>query len=157
MPQDAPANYVVLRFGDGDYTFRLGLAQIAELQRTCGAGIGAIYARVLRGRYTTQGGVDIGSIHEADFYQADLRETIRLGLIGGKSGTVNDQPVDVSPDRARQLVENYVDTRPLYESWTLAAAILTALVVGYAPEGAKPADKKKARATRKADSTTHAH
>lgn len=78
---------VVLKWGDGEYAFALRLPQIEELQRLTGVGFGALVNRVLAG----------------EFYIRDVRETIRLGLIGG--GT--------SPVRAVELVNTYVDGQPL--------------------------------------------
>lgn len=145
---DYPPPHIVLEFGDGSYLFRLGLAEIAELQTKCGgSGLGAIYARVLRGRYAVEGRDDLtfGVPQEGDWTLTDLLDTIRLSLIGGGTGTVNGAEVKVDPTRARQLMETYVHTRPLGEAWTLATAILTALVIGYPTpaEADKGTDEKK--------------
>lgn len=144
-----PPPYIDLEFGDGTYLFKLGLAQIGELQTKCGAGLGAIYARILRGRYPTgEGSETFGVPTEADWHVMDLLDTIRLALIGGGGGTVDGQPVKVDPTRARELVTAYVfPARPLQEAWTLAAAILTALIVGYQPPADDGDDKKKATVT----------
>jgi hypothetical protein len=81
---------VTLAWGDGEYTFALKAAQIEELQRICGQGqpvaIGTISSRVFI----------------RQFYNCDIREAIRLGLIGGGTASV----------RAKQLVETYVDAVP---------------------------------------------
>lgn len=86
--------------------FDLPIGEIGQLETLCGAGIGAIYTRVV----TMQ------------FRFADVRETIRLGLIGG--GMV--------PSQADLLVEQRVDGRPLNENVQLAADILRALFDGVA-------------------------
>lgn len=145
-----PSPSVTLLFGDGEYLFRLGIAEIGELQTKCAppggtVGIGEIAARVMRGRYSMdeRGTASIGIPTEAEWHILDLVETIRLGLVGGGSGVVNGEEVKVNPVRARQLVDLYVMSRPLSEAWTLAAAILTALVVGF-DAGAAGEDKKKA-------------
>lgn len=91
-------------FGDGDHRFKLGLAEITELERKVGGGIGAICRRLFAG----------------EFSHADVVETIRLALIGG----------GLSPERAYQLVDAYVIGRPLTESYSLAVAILEALWFG---------------------------
>lgn len=144
---DSPPPHLVLEFGDGSYLFKLGLGEIAELQTKCGAGLGAIFARVLRGRYAVDNGATFGVPTEADWTLADLLDTVRLALIGGNSGTVDEQPVTVNPARAKQLVETYVfPARPLGEAWTLATAILTALIVGY-DGGADGADSEKKKVT----------
>lgn len=100
---------ITLEFGDGEYLFRLPLKQIAELQEKCGAGIGAIYQRVLTGQYKIE----------------DCVETIRLGLIGGGVPAVP----------ARVLVNRYAEEMPKQFLWEHATSILSACIVGYlAPE-----------------------
>lgn len=121
-----------LQFADGQYLFKLGLAQIRELQDKTGAGIGALYARMLAGRMGDQ--MDEGYPLFAGFYIDDVRETVRQALIGGESGLVDGADVKVTSLRAGELVERYLDPMPLSEQWNLAAAILFALVEGYADE-----------------------
>lgn len=127
--------YIVLRFGNGDYLFQLGLEQIKEIERQCNAGIGAIYARVLAGRF----GLEVDQIMptEAQYRFTELLEVIRQGLIGGGEGVVDGADVKVSPVRATDLINTYLiapDTRvAVREAWKLAAVILSALIEGYAP------------------------
>lgn len=97
---------VGLEFGDGHYTFRLALGQWRELQDKTNAGPLELYERILTRRWRLD----------------DLRETIRIGLIGG--GT--------NPSAALKLVANYVDARPLLESAPIALQIIAASLV--APE-----------------------
>ena len=118
-----------LQFADGAYRFKLGLDQIRELQDRTGAGIGALYARVLAGRMGDQ--MDEGYPLFAGFYIDDVRETVRQALIGGESGLVDGADVKVTSLRAGELVERYLDPMPLVEQWKLAAAILFELVEGY--------------------------
>lgn len=94
--------------------FQLRIGEIGELEQVCGAGLGAVYARVA----TMQWRVD------------DLRETIRLGLIGGGA----------SPAEAHGLVRNYVDAddAPKGEGLQLAADILTACINGVSAAAGKP-------------------
>lgn len=138
-------------FADGEYTFRLGLLQINEIQNRCNAGIGAVFARVDKGRYfqkTEAGELAIGNHAEAEYRIEDLTAVIRQGLIGGGRGVVEGVEVKVDPSRADQLIKNYVlcDGFPLGDAWTLAHAILTATIVGYAPaETIAVADKKKVK------------
>ena len=83
---------VTLTWGDGTYPFALKGAQIEELERQCGKiGIGAIFQRIALGTY----------------FWRDVRETIRLGLIGGGMGAVEalrkvdtyiDAPVEAGPN-----------------------------------------------------------
>lgn len=79
---------VELDWADGTYLFALKAKQVEELEHLTGVGIGRLTARVTG---------------EADFYYRDVRETIRLGLIGG----------GMPPVEARRLVEAYVDGQPL--------------------------------------------
>jgi hypothetical protein len=79
---------VVLDWADGSYNFALKAKQIEELEHLTGVGIGRLSARVTG---------------ETDFYYRDVRETIRLALIGG--GTPATE--------ATRLVNAYVDGQPL--------------------------------------------
>jgi hypothetical protein len=127
-----PSNTIDLEFGDGEYTFALPLPQIAELQRKCDIGIGGLFARVLKGCHQVGGEVILAPA-TAEFYALDVIETVRHGLIGGGKGAVNGEEVKVSPMIANRLVETYVLGKPLSESWSMAAAILAAVIVGYDP------------------------
>ncbi|MEG3086182.1 gene transfer agent family protein [Sphingomonas sp. PB4P5] len=133
MNLPVPQTWIDLEFADGVYTFKLGLKQIAELQTKVGCGIGALNARVLRGRYLLDG-VAIGLHNEAEYKYEDLTETIRLGLIGGGAGEVNEQPVAVTSIVANRLVDNYVHGWPMEEAWKLAATILDVCIRGYSPK-----------------------
>lgn len=149
--------HIDLAFANGSYRFALGLEQIHELQTKCGAGIGAIYARVLQGRLA--GDIKVSSPQYAAYHIDDLVETVRQGLIGGGQGMVDGAEVTVGAMRANDLVERYALRLPLGELWNLAAAILYAKIEGYAPVDAAP-DKKKAgrkTATTEVGSTTPAH
>lgn len=147
-------NTIDLEFGDGSYTFALPLPQIAELQRKTGAGIGALFARVLKGCVQV-GSEVILQPASAEFYALDVIETVRHGLIGGGKGLVNGEEVKVTPIIANRLVDTYVLGNPLSDSWSLAASILATCVVGYDPPkkdappaaGARPKTKKAASTT----------
>ncbi len=95
---------VTLDWKDGEDRFRLRLGEIRILQEKCAAGPLTIHRRLLTG----------------DWYVDDVRETIRLGLIGG----------GLSSDDAMKKVRRSVDERPLAESVSLAAAVVLAAVVG---------------------------
>lgn len=96
---------VTVAWGDSPaMTFRLAIAQIAELEEKCGLGIAALHRRVASG----------------DWYARDLVETIRLGLIGGGA----------LPVPALKLVARYVEARPLMESVPVATLILVAALIG---------------------------
>ena len=114
---------VVLDWADGKYLFALKGAQIEELQRKCGKGVAAIAQDVFNDRYS----------------YADLKETIRLGLVGG--GT--------DPVEAVRLVEAYVEGMALAPPKThkgtldVARAVLSALFFGmeeYVDEDEEPED-----------------
>lgn len=126
------ATAVDLHFADGEYSFDLKLPQLLELQEKCGAGVFAIHARVRRGRYLVEG-VGMADMNDADAYAQDLFETIRLGLIGGNGGTVDGEPIEMTPALAKKLVNRYCHERPLMESWEIAAAVLGARIHGYEP------------------------
>lgn len=97
-------------FGDAEYSFRLTASLIIELEAKCGAGVYAICQRVFHRQCS----------------QADIAETIRLGLIGG--GT--------APKRAADLIAAYVADRPFSETYPLAAKILEKLWFGNPHEAA---------------------
>lgn len=123
-PEAFVKNEVWLEFADGEYLFKLKLAQLAELQEKCDASIGSIYTRVILAEYKVE----------------DLFETIRLGLIGGGRAVVNDQEVKVTDILARKLIQRYCD-RPLDELHKIAVAVLGACVVGYESGEDKKAGK----------------
>lgn len=124
------ANSIELAFGDGEYLFALPLERIDELQRKTGAGIGALFARVVKGANRIGDDVVLAP-GSAEFYALDLIETIRQGLIGGGRGVVDGKELSVTPVLAQRLVANYVLNRPLAEAWELAVSILGAVIVGY--------------------------
>lgn len=152
-----PTTALELDFADGTYLFDLKLPQLAELQEKCGAGVFKIYGRVLQGRYHFDDEV-IGFPQEGEAFSEDLFETIRLGLIGGGRGIVDDREVVVSALTAKSLVERYVHPAPLREAWAIAAAILGARVEGYSPPkkaapAGEPADDQTASTSPKSSQT----
>lgn len=115
---ESPVGTVRLVWRGGEHDFCLSqIGNILTLEANCNAGLGAIYARIAAGQW----------------YVNDLREVIRLGLIGG------GQP----PDRAGELVKACVDANPdgLGPSILLAQTILRAVLVGVPddPVGKAPA------------------
>jgi len=150
-----PENYISLQWADGDYEFRLGIGQVGELQTKCDAPIGEIYSRLMAGRYVDKATNEIIlNPLEARFKYEDITETIRLSLVGGNKGVVNGQPIEVSPTLALKLVRDYVYTRPLLENWKVAAAILNALMIGYADPDKSTEKKSPKAATAKATTTS---
>jgi len=101
---------IELDFADGRHTFCVAkFAQIFELQDKCAdkdgpSGPLKILKRLVEGSWTVQ----------------DVRETIRLGLIGAGMS---------APD-ALKLTRQYVDERPWAESVPVARSILLAAAVG---------------------------
>lgn len=77
---------------------------ILDLEEKCGAGIAAIMTRLGDGSWRLN----------------DVRETIRLGLIGG----------GMDPAKAMAAVKNHVDEQPLASSVLMAYEIIAAVLVG---------------------------
>jgi len=101
---------VELDFADGTYGFRLAIGELEELQEKTGVGPYALLRRLLAN----------------DWKIEDVRETIRLGLIGD----------GVKPNDALNLVRRYVDQRAEWiNNSMLAQAIVSAALIG-APEEA---------------------
>jgi hypothetical protein len=128
--------WIELPFADGRYLFRLGLAQIAEIERKCDAGIGKVYARTIAGRHGFQAGDALPE--QGEYRLPELIEVIRQGLVGGASGIVDGADIRVSAPRANELVDRYIaqatDQRlAMSETWALAFMILHALIEGYDP------------------------
>src|SRR5262245_60226024 len=96
-----PNGEIELTWADGQHKFNLAkLKCVLEVEDKCGAGIAEIYQRVIEGRWKFN----------------DIRETLRLGLIG--AGMV--------PDRALTMINRYVDERPWAESVLPAQAVIMA-------------------------------
>ena len=91
---------VELDWGDSIYSFRLGLDQIEELEEKRDLSLFTLARRL--------------SPAERDARLADVRETLRLGLIGGGL-----KPVD-----AMVKVRKYVDERPIDENRDIAYAVV---------------------------------
>lgn len=96
---------LVLDWAGGEDAFCLAkVGLILDLEDKCKAGIGVIAARLESGAY----------------YLNDVRETIRLGLIGGGK----------SPDQAMAAVRNHVDGTPLGHCQIVAYEIVKAVLIG---------------------------
>lgn len=112
---------VSLKWADGTYLFRLRIGQLRELQEKCDAGPLALLRRFEQESYRID----------------DLRETIRLGLIGG----------GLPPLEAMKLVERYVDDRPLAENSGHARIVLMAAVIGMPDQEKSPGKRRAAKKT----------
>ncbi|HEV7323528.1 MAG TPA: gene transfer agent family protein [Bosea sp. (in: a-proteobacteria)] len=128
MSEESRNAAVDLDFGGGSYRFRLAMGELEELQEVTGAGPYHCLRRLLAG----------------DWHVQDVRDTIRLGLIGG----------GLSANEALKLTRRYVDERPDWiRNATLAIAALSAALAG-APEeqpskkGGAPKVRSKARRSR---------
>lgn len=99
---------VVLDWADGTYMFRLPVNQLIELEEKCSAPFTVVYSRLTEGRYSI----------------TDVRETIRLALIGG----------GLEPTEAVKLVRRYVDERPKASNLPFARAALAATLFGFEVE-----------------------
>lgn len=98
-------------FGDGTYRFKLTAPLIAELERSTGTGIGGLAKRIFANDYRFN----------------ELAELIRLALIGAGQ----------TPQRAKELVETYVNAQPIAASLPVALAILEAAFFGVDPQTRK--------------------
>jgi hypothetical protein len=95
---------VTFTWADGEYRFRLGIGELRELQDKCGTGPEAIFERLVARSYLVD----------------DVRETLRLGLIGG----------GMQPLRAKAKVEKYADTGTLQMNAVAAYGVLAAALRG---------------------------
>ena len=110
---------VLREFGGKERRFELRLGEIKKLEQATGAGIGEVYTRVASLRFTL----------------ADVRDTIKLGLVGGSDGMIQEAD-------AEGMVRAFVDGWPMNEGHALASAILLACFVGVDTSG-NPAGLKK--------------
>lgn len=104
----ARAPQVTLIFGDDEYPFRLNIKQVEELQEKCDAGPSQIMRRLMQDEWRV----------------ADVREPIRLGLIGG----------GMDAEKALRLTRRYVDDSPFAPLVLTALAILQARLYPFEDE-----------------------
>ena len=95
---------IELAWNGGTHSFRLAIGEWVKLQEKCDCGPPELLARLMEKRWRID----------------DLREPIRLGLIGG----------GLAPVEANRLVADWVDARPFAENVPLARAIVLASLVG---------------------------
>lgn len=105
---------IELDWADGRYTFRLAIGQLRELQETINK------PRVKLGAPLIGPASLYNLLVSQDAWLHEVREVIRLGLIGG----------GVKPIEAVDLVRRYVEERPLAESCVYAVGILGAALFG---------------------------
>ena len=130
-----------LDFAGQKFTFWLPLPRIIELERGGNAGKGKSVFRMYDELGAGLGFAPDGApvyISGGDARTEDMRNVIRLALMGGNSDSNGD---DVGPQRAAQLVEDYVyPARPLVEGVALAWAILNAAINGVQVKKKEPSD-----------------
>jgi hypothetical protein len=101
-------------WADGEHTFRLAIGQLRELQETINKPRAKIGAPLI-------GPASLYNlIVSRDAWTHEVREVMRLGLIGG----------GMKPIEAVDLVRRYVEERPLAESSVHAALVLGAALFG---------------------------
>jgi Phage tail tube protein, GTA-gp10 len=153
---------IELEFGEGRYLFALPWPQIFELERGCGhiEADGSKRGKSIFQIYDeTSAGLALSLDEKPVFVGGgranakDIREVIRLGLIGGGTGNVAGEAQVVSPIDATRIVESYCyPARPLAESLGVAWAVLRAVIEGVElkkkaePKAAKAAVKRKSKA-----------
>lgn len=100
---------VTAPWGDGEHTFRLTVPCLIELEQKCDAPFMVVLHRLGSGTYKIN----------------DVRETVRLALIGGGK----------TPTEALKLVKNYLDDRPpLEDSLKIARLALMGVLFGFEVE-----------------------
>ncbi|MEN2980861.1 gene transfer agent family protein [Tistrella bauzanensis] len=106
MTERATDGTLRLLWGDGRHPWRLGIAQLAEIEAVLDIGVYALQRRI--------------GAH--DWRIADLRQVARLALIGG----------GMTPDRALRMVETYIepDRWPLLDTAAHCNAVLLLALVG---------------------------
>ena len=95
---------IELTIWDGDYEFRLGWGELAQLQEKCDAGPFVIHGRLEHKMWRVE----------------DIEHTLRLGLIGAGR----------KPEDATKLIREHVKTRPAAEYAVAAQAVLGAALTG---------------------------
>lgn len=99
---------VFLKWPDRERKFRLGIGEIRELQEKCDAGPLYILSRITSSTWLLD----------------DLRETLRLGLIGGGAKATE----------ALLLIERYFDPHPKADFAPYAQAVLVGAMYGVKDE-----------------------
>lgn len=144
-----PDTAIDIKFADGEYHFWLSLPQVVELERKTDKSLFAIYDGLASGiAFNGESPVYVGGGAAS---VSDIRETIRLGLIGGNSGSVDGSSIEVGPILAKQLVDTYCyPERPLIEGMHVAWAILHAAISGVEiPKKKEPLKKRSRRSSTK--------
>lgn len=99
---------VELDWADGRHRFRLALGELEELQEKTGVGPFVLLQRLISGDWRT----------------ADVRETLRIGLIGG----------GLKPLEALPLIRRYVDGSSHWIENAMFAKVVVMAAISGAPE-----------------------
>jgi hypothetical protein len=105
---------VSLQFGDGEHSFRIAFGQWRELQESVNK------PRLEIGEPPIGPMALLRCLLEGNAWPHDVREVIRLGLIGGGMKT----------DRALVLVKRHVEGRPYFQSMPTARTVLQSAMFG---------------------------
>lgn len=118
---------ITLEWADGEYTFRLGIGEIRKLQERTDCGPYELFDRISTRKFKVD----------------ELRETVRLGLVGGgQCKAANGVPDD---RRINRLIKDYVDERPIIPTMLLCAKILNAALAGSMDEPVPKSTAKESR------------
>jgi Phage tail tube protein, GTA-gp10 len=116
---------ISLVWGDGEQTFRFAIGQFRELQEKVNQ------RRIAIGALPTGPMTLLNQLRANDAWPDDVRDVLRLGLIGGGA----------TPADAHRLMVNYFDSSPPLEHMKPAFVVLCAGLAG--PPGETDGDLKK--------------
>jgi len=130
-----------VKWADGTYRLFLPLKQLLELERNCGAtdrdgilrtkSVYAIHEECGQGLGFNSETGEPAYLGAGNAHAGDIREAMRLLLIGGDAGMVNGAEIAVGPLKANQLCEDYCyPARPLVEAQYLVWSALDAAIRG---------------------------
>jgi hypothetical protein len=128
---------VDLFFGDDKYRFRLAIGQFRELQEKVNARRVAIGATAI-GPQTL-----LGLVRAGDVWPDDLRDILRLGLVGG----------GMKQAEAHRLLSNNFDDKPPMEHSQIAFLTLLAGLVGV-PDDEIPVSSSKKKSNGKSQTSS---
>ena len=105
---------VSLQYGDGEYIFRIAFGQWRELQESINK------PRIEIGEAPIGPMPLLRALLDGNAWPQDVREVIRLGLIGG----------GMKSERALVMVKRYVEGRPYFQSMATARTVLQYAMFG---------------------------
>lgn len=155
------AGEITLEFGGEERVFRLALGQWRKVQEKCDAGPAELLARLAPMFAARRQQLNMAQIMGNGLLGTwrvdDVREVILQGLLGG----------DTPGPKALELVKDWVDERPIFESVEIAYQVVLASVFGVedekpvgesqaAPTAASPRSRKASSGSAKTASTPSA-